>query len=268
MIVIGTMYLNIKKQFKLIPIYGIIGNVYDTSNRNRRKHFNEKKGWVILKGRFIIKGIVPLMMVFGLIACSNQGDEKKNVNTSTKSSTEVQNDEHEKKENNHSVTDATEAAEDNTKIENKATKTDINMDNMKKVGKEEYGYVNVPKDWVNFKDVNPNTSFQVSSMDGSQIISLNVFKDAGKDATLETYANIVAANMKNDGGKDIKGASVTLGKYQALQVYGSYKQGNYFLVAWVFKAEDGKYHYVCAEGVKDKILDVVSFIEKGGWSLK
>lgn len=218
--------------------------------------------------RFVLKGLVPVMLVAGLIACSNQEDGKKDVSTNTKASATAENNDTGKKEENSSVVETPEnSLEKDGNKETESPKTELDMANMKKVGTKEYGYVNVPKEWVNFKDLNPNTSFQVSSKDGSQIISLNIFKDAGKDADVETYANIVATNMETQGAKDLRGAKVSLGKYQTLQVYGAYKEGKYFVVAWIFKAEDGKYHYISAEGGIDRITDVVSYIEKGGWSL-
>lgn len=74
--------------------------------------------------------------------------------------------------------------------------------------------------------------------------------------------------MEKNGGQEVKGATVTLGTYQALQVYGKYFNGTAMLVAWVFEAEDGKYRYISAEGPTEKIMDVVGYIEKDGWSLE
>jgi hypothetical protein len=193
----------------------------------------------------IVKGFLVLVLAASLAACSNQ--QEQTVEKAAKATEQ-------KKQENTSGGDKPEE------------KTET-PDNMKKVGQEGYGYVNVPADWVKFNDVNANTSYQVSSRDGKQIVSIDVFKDAGQDATLETYGNIVASNMEKNGGQDVEGATVTLGSYQALQIYGKYYDGTAMLVAWVFKAEDGKYRYISAEGPTDKIMDVVGYIEKGEWSL-
>lgn len=135
----------------------------------------------------------------------------------------------------------------------------------KKVGTEEYGYINVPNDWVNFKDIDGNTSFQVSKIDQSQIISLNIF-NGPEGSTLEDAANSVAYNMENGGAIDIKGARVKIKDYDALQVYGSYENGAKMLVAWLFKSNDGKIRYIAAEGTKEGIMEAVGYIENGGWS--
>ncbi|WP_066308939.1 hypothetical protein [Bacillus sp. FJAT-29814] len=197
----------------------------------------------------LIKGLAIFILIASLAACTNQKD------VSTKS------EETKQKEENTSVQEKTETTKNN---ETANTETSVEM---KKVGEEEYGYVHVPNDWVKFVDVNPNTSYQVSSTDTKKIISINVFEDAGQDANLETYATIVWTNMEKNGGKDIQGAKVKLGDYDALQVYGVYNNGTMFLVTWVFQAEDGKYRYVSAEGPKEGITDVVGYVEKGGWSL-
>ena len=54
--------------------------------------------------------------------------------------------------------------------EKKSHSTTLNV-----VGRDDAGYVNVPKDWVNFKDVNGGPQFQYSALDGYNIITLNGF---------------------------------------------------------------------------------------------
>lgn len=135
----------------------------------------------------------------------------------------------------------------------------------KKVGTPEYGYVNVPSDWANFVDVDGNNSFQVCSIDKSTIISLNIMQGE-ESAGLEDYASSIAYRMEQDGGKELQAARVKIKNIDAVQVYGKYDDGNYILVTWVFEAEDGKVHYIAAEGTRDKILDAVGYIENGGWS--
>jgi hypothetical protein len=212
---------------------------------NKWKNKTETRG----KKMRILKGFVMLMLAASLIGCSNQDD------VSTKSSATEQT----KTENTSTV------KKQETPVKNEPKETEPAVE-MKKVGQEGYGYINVPSDWVKFVDVETNTSFQISSRDSKQIISMNVFEDAGADANLETYANIVAANMEKNGAQDLKGAKVKLGNYEALQVYAAYPEGM-FLVAWVFKAEDGKYRYISAEGPKEHIMDVVGYVEKDGWSI-
>lgn len=136
-----------------------------------------------------------------------------------------------------------------------------------KVGDEQVGYVNVPSDWKNFKDYDGNSSFQVSNPEKTQIISLNTI-DVPEDTPLEDSAAIVYQNMTNNGGQNIQGSKLKLKDYDAIQVYATYDDGNYFVIAWIFKAEDGKVHYVAAEGIGENINEVVGFVENGGWSLE
>jgi hypothetical protein len=200
-----------------------------------RKHMKKKSNF-----KKITLGIVTLSITT-LIGCSNQGEEPKKSMAKESEKTSV-----------HTSSTETNAPKEIAK-------------DTKKVGTPEYGYVNVPTDWANFIDVDGTTSFQVSKVDQSEIISLNIF-EGPEEAKLEDFANSVAINMEGNGGKDIKAAKVKIKDQDALQVYGSYDNGTYFVVAWVFETEDGKVHYIAAEGTKDTILEAVGYIEKGGWS--
>ncbi|MCP8967932.1 hypothetical protein [Ectobacillus ponti] len=146
----------------------------------------------------------------------------------------------------------------------KQGKQDDLLKDTQKVGTPEYGYVYVPKDWAHFKDVDGNNSLQMSKGDGSQILSLNIVKGP-ETASLQDYANSLAKGMEGKGITDIKGAKTKIKQYDALQLYGTYKNGANYLIVWVFKPEDGKAHYIALEGPKDQIMQQVRLIEEGGW---
>ena len=49
----------------------------------------------------------------------------------------------------------------------------IPIEDTQRIGTADNGYVNVPKDWVEFKDPNNTTEFQYASKDAYNIVTLN-----------------------------------------------------------------------------------------------
>lgn len=145
---------------------------------------------------------------------------------------------------------------------------------MQRVGTAEFGYADVPEDWVQFKDVEGGTDFQYSDITGRNIITMNVFETDGlteeQKASFDAMAaaQTVAYNMENDAVDtplQLETATTTLGGYTAYQVYAAYEEGT-MLVTWCFETEDGIVHYVAAEGAIDNIIEIVERIE-ATWSM-
>ena len=112
-----------------------------------------------------------------------------------------------------------------------------------RVGNSSYGYVTIPGDWQEYQDVASNTSLQYT--DGSYIITLKAVDSKDSDAL--SYAKAIKQKFINDG-VDTTGATVSLGKYKAYQVYGYYTSVQKWHVCWIFEAEDGKTHFISVEG--------------------
>lgn len=136
------------------------------------------------------------------------------------------------------------------------------------VGADGIGFVDVPASWVEFKDVDGNSSIQWCDGTPYTIISLNTFnvdsvpEEERADFDAEDAANSVWANMLNDGCEEdsVQGAHVTLAGREALQVYGAYPDGS-FLVCWLLEDDQGVIRYVAAEGTQDTIMDAVDIVE-------
>lgn len=142
---------------------------------------------------------------------------------------------------------------------------------MQTVGTGEFGYVTVPDTWMKFTDLDGGTDFQYSNPQGTSIITLNTFsfddltEEQKSQVDLESAAQSVWYNLENNQVSGIEGARVTLGPYDALQIYGYFTSEDYGLesgiVCWVFESSDGVFHYVAAEAALDDLMDVVSYVE-------
>ena len=112
-----------------------------------------------------------------------------------------------------------------------------------RVGNSSYGYITIPGDWQEYQDAASNSSLQFT--DGSYIVTLKAVESASSSAL--SYATAVKQNFVKDG-VDTTGATVSLGKYKAYQVYGYYTSVQKWHVCWIFEAEDGKTHFISVEG--------------------
>lgn len=147
--------------------------------------------------------------------------------------------------------DAEDASEEGT------TETPVEL---KRVGEEGYGFVDIPVDWVNFQDINSTQDLrQYSDLTGTSIITLFVVGDSPNDA--EQAATNSWAGMENNGAVDIQGAIVELDGYETYQVYGIYENAGIMLVTYHFEDEEGKLHYISAESNQGGIIQVIELVE-------
>lgn len=128
-------------------------------------------------------------------------------------------------------------------------KPPIDEKTTKQVGNSTLGYVEIPDEWVKFKDVNAVRGLQYSSEDAKYIITLDAMATSEVDA--ETYAKAVAAQLEKEGVKDLSGSMIKISNYEAYQVSGYYDKENIWLYVWCFEAEDGNTHYIGIEGPDD-----------------
>ncbi|WP_349947095.1 hypothetical protein ABFV83_01185 [Lacrimispora sp. BS-2] len=149
--------------------------------------------------------------------------------------------------------------------------SELNEGSSQTIGTDEFGYVTIPATWVRFQDLDGGTDLQYSDSLGNSIITLNVFNDEGLSEedkakmTAETAANSVWYNLEQNEVQKIAGAQVTLGKYDAFQIYGSFISEDHSLpsiiVCWIFEDENNVLHYISAEAPVENSAEILSYIE-------
>ena len=121
-----------------------------------------------------------------------------------------------------------------------------NDEDTRLVGTKTYGYVTVPSDWVNFKNVSPiKSGVQYSDISGTYILTLDALST--KDISARDYALGYASELEK-AGVTVQGAEVKLGDYNAYQVYGQDQSSKKWVLIYFFEAEDGNSHYIGVEG--------------------
>lgn len=122
-----------------------------------------------------------------------------------------------------------------------------------RVGAENYGYIDIPSDWVEFNEIGMADAemLQYSDITGQSVITMQYFE--GVEA--ETGAsNVYAALEGNCDG--LTAAMVEIGGYEAYQVYCFYPDTAEFLVCWLFDGDDGFAHYIAIEGTDMGVFDL------------
>ena len=199
----------------------------------------------------IVLGSVTLLSALVLAACGNE--EKKAPETTVAPTTE-----------------ATTTAPTTTTIASSETK-EVSLADTQRVGREDVGYFNVPKDWVAYKDPNGGPQFQYASKDSYNMITINGYgKDQLHVNAGETFGAELLANRLYDGWqynpkveKTQKEKTKFAGE-DAFLIKIQLKDGKY-LFQWVFQRGE-KVYDVLLEGTENTIATLRPILEQT-WSL-
>ena len=199
----------------------------------------------------IVLGSVTLLSALVLAACGN--GEKKAPETTVAPTTE-----------------ATTTAPTTTTIASSETK-EVSLADTQRIGREDVGYFNVPKDWVAYKDPNGGPQFQYASKDPYNMITINGYgKDQLHVNAGETFGAELLANRLYDGWqynpkveKTQKEKTKFAGE-DAFLIKIQLKDGKY-LFQWVFQRGE-KVYDVLLEGTENTIATLRPILEQT-WSL-
>ena len=168
------------------------------------------------------------------------------------------------------TTEATTTAPTTTTLASSETK-EVSLADTQRVGREDVGYFNVPKDWVAYKDPNGGPQFQYASKDAYNMITINGY---GKDQLHlnagETFGAELLANRLYEGWqynpkveKTQKEKTKFAGE-DAFLIKIQLKDGKY-LFQWVFQRGE-KVYDVLLEGTEDTVATLKPILEQS-WGL-
>ena len=221
-----------------------------------------------------LQGIIMLLLSSVLlVSCQANKNENKDQNKEQTSQNESNKQEDSKKKDENKKE---EANNQNSGSSNKnSSSTDNKTTDTKVIGSEEYGYVKVPKDWVDFKDINGGNDIQSSDTSSYNVVTLNIFRPNQLGISEAEYASIdpkqvansVYTKHKNSQMfEKMSGTKSKIGGYDAYVINTLTNTGKYF-ITYIFKADDGKIHYTSIEGDKDTVTKMIPLLEES-WSLK
>ena len=215
---------------------------------------NNSKGNILMKNKILL-GSVTLLSALMIAACGN--GEKKATETTAAPTTEV--------------TTATPTTTVQTTTAGSSEIKEIPLSDTQRIGREDTGYVNVPKDWIKHKSKQAGPHFQYSTSDGKNIITLNIHeKDKVEIAEGEKYgfeliaSRLYASYQKDTTVKKIQPAKVKVAGLDSYLIQILFNDESYFFI-WVFQKDD-KVYSVSFEGDKDTLLTIIGLVEKT-WGL-
>ena len=168
------------------------------------------------------------------------------------------------------TTEVTTTAPTTTTIASSETK-EVSLADTQRVGREDVGYFNVPKDWVAYKDPNGGPQFQYASKDSYNMITINGYgKDQLHVNAGETFGAELLANRLYEGWqynpkveKTQKEKTKFAGE-DAFLIKIQLKDGKYFF-QWVFQRGE-KVYDVLLEGTEDIVATLKPILEQS-WGI-
>ena len=205
----------------------------------------------------ILLGSVTLLSALMIAACGN--GEKKATETTAAPTTEV------------TTATPTTTAPTTTAGASSETK-EVSLADTKRIGREDTGYVNVPKDWVEFKEIEGNNPQQYQyTADGYNVVTLTGYsKDQVKLGKNDTWGAELVANRlyttyeNNSEIAKIQGAKSKVIGIDAFVIQSLTKDGKYFFT-WIFQKGD-KVYTVAFDGDKSTLQKMIDLIEQS-WGL-
>ena len=221
-----------------------------------------------------LHGILMLLLSSVLlVSCQANKNENKDQNKEQTTQNESNKQEDSKKKDENKKEEANKKDSDSSN--KSSSSTGIKTEDTQVIGSDEYGYVKVPKDWVNFKDINGGNDIQSSDTSAYNVVTLNIFRPSQLGISEAEYASIDPKQVANSVYskqqssqmfEKISGTKSKIGRYDAYVINTLTNTGKYF-ITYIFKADDGKIHYTSIEGDKDTVDTMIPLLEKS-WSLK
>ena len=205
----------------------------------------------------ILLGSVTLLSTLMVAACGN--GEKKATETTAAPTTEV-------------TTAAPTTTAPTTTAGASSEKKEVSLADTKRIGREDTGYVNVPKDWVEFKEIEGNNPQQYQyTADGYNVVTLTGYsKDQVKLGKNDTWGAELVANRlyttyeNNSEIAKIQGTKSKVIGIDAFVIQSLTKDGKYFFT-WIFQKGD-KVYTVAFDGDKNTLQKMIDLIEQS-WGL-
>ena len=200
---------------------------------------------------------VTLLSALMVAACGN--GEKKTAETAAAPTTEVT--------TAAPTTAAPTTTAPTTTASASSTEKKVSFEDTQRVGREESGYINVPKDWATYQDKHTGSQFQFSSPDKYNILSMNAYtKDDIKLKDGEKFGAELLANRlydtweKHKQQTSIQGVRADFAGEKAFLIKVSFSDGKY-MYEWVFQKGE-KVYDVALEGTADTINTLRPVLEQ------
>lgn len=205
-----------------------------------------------MKNKFLLASVTFLSVV-SLSACTSPKKES-SKSSAPSSSTNV----------------AKETTKSSSKVKEEISYNDKEDVKTKRIGSVDYGYVNIPSDWVKYTNEEGGDNIQYSdkSVDNAIVLKATT-RERAVVAVEEDFNEVMAQRFENDLNeinKVVKSWRSTskVGGNVAIQLNMILKSGRY-VTCWFFQI-DGKLYYIACLGDEKTLAQLTSYVEDT-WSL-
>ena len=206
-----------------------------------------------MKNKFLLASVTFLSVV-SLFACTSPKKES-NKSSAPSSSTNV----------------AKETKTSSSKVKEEISDNDESLAETKRIGSADYGYVNIPSDWVKYTNEEGGDNIQYSDKSVDNVIVLNATtrEKANVAEEVEFNAEVMAQRFENglnEVNKVVKlwRSTSEVGGNVAIQLNMILKSGRY-VTSWFFQVDE-KVYYIACLGDEKTLAQLTSYVENT-WSL-
>ena len=172
-----------------------------------------------------------------------------------------------RKSSTSSSTTSQVSQKDSSKSDKASDKDVSTTTETKRIGSADYGYIDIPSNWIKFTDLDGGDSVQFTDGSAYNIVTMNGYtREKAHVQDGETFnAELIAQRLAyswNDN-KDVEkmwGAKSTVSGNEAFQLNVIMKSGQ-LVVSWVFQKDD-KVYSTSFEGDKETLLKMYDLIEQ------
>lgn len=205
-----------------------------------------------MKNKFLLAS-VSFLSVVSLFACTSP-KKKSSKSSSVSSSTNV----------------SKETTTSSSKVKEELSDNNESIAETKRIGSTDYGYVNIPSDWVKYTNEEGGDNIQYADKNVDNAIILNATtRERARVTEEEDFNEVMAQRFENDLNeinKVVKSWRSTskVGGNVAIQLNMILQSGRY-VTCWFFQI-DGKLHYIACLGDEKTLAQLISYVENT-WSL-
>ena len=134
------------------------------------------------------------------------------------------------------------------------------------IGSDDYGYMKVPKSWVQSDAGGNNVDFMYSDGTDKNAISVKSINADGKDLT-NLQTNFEQKIKENPRFTNVRTDKGNIGGYDAVKIYADYNNNSRKVVIWLFKSDDNMIRLVTLEGNLEIVNEITPIVEES-WTVK
>ena len=162
--------------------------------------------------------------------------------------------------------ETTTIVQETTSQETSEATTTVPTKDTQWIGSDDYGYLKVPKSWVQSDAGGNNVDFMYSDGTDKNAISVKSINADGKDLT-NLQTNFEQKIKENPRSKNVRPDKGTIGGYDAVKIYADYNNNSRKVVIWLFKSDDSMIRLVTLEGNLEIVNEITPIVEES-WTVK